>query len=83
MSGLTPGVTLRKTFISASSPNATDELDCSPEKSVEWASMSRSWPGSRWNMRSPRTSDGGAGATPCRANAASHSAIAWRSCSAS
>ena len=37
MSGLTPGVTLRKTFISASSPKATEELDCSPEKSVEWA----------------------------------------------
>ena len=82
MSGLTPGVTLRKTFISASSPNATDELDCSPEKSVEWASMSRSWPGSRWNMRSPRTSTA-ASVDAVRANAASHSAIAWRSCRAS
>ena len=37
MSGLMPGVTLRKTFISASSPKATEELDCSPLNSVEWA----------------------------------------------
>ena len=44
MSGLTPGVILRKTFISESSPKATDEFDCSPEKSVEWVSRSRSWP---------------------------------------
>ena len=42
MSGFTPGVTLRNTFISASSPKATEEFDCSPEKSVEWASRSRS-----------------------------------------
>ena len=48
MSGFTPGVTLRKTFISESSPKATDELDCSPENSVECASRSSSWPGSRW-----------------------------------
>ncbi len=42
MSGFTPGVTLRKTFINASSPKATEELDCSPENSVECASGSRS-----------------------------------------
>ena len=36
MSGLTPGVTRRKTFISASSPKATEELLCSPLNSVEW-----------------------------------------------
>ncbi len=55
MSGLTPGVTLRNTFISASSPKATEELDCSPLNSVECASRSSSWPGSRWN-RSPSVS---------------------------
>ena len=49
---------MRKTFISASSPKATDELDCSPEKSVECVSMSRSWPGRRWNISSPRVSAG-------------------------
>ena len=75
MSGLAPGVTLRNTFISASSPKATEELDCSPENSVECASRSRSWPGSRWKVSSPDCS----GAS----NARCHSAIASRSWSAS
>ena len=57
MSGFTPGVTLRNTFISASSPKATEELDCSPLNSVECASRSSSWPGSRWN-RSPSSALG-------------------------
>ena len=42
MSGLRPGVTLRKTFIRLSSPNATEELLCSPLNSDECASVSRS-----------------------------------------
>ena len=45
MSGLRPVLTLRNTFISESSPNATEELLCSPENSVECVSRSRSWPG--------------------------------------
>src|SRR3954466_4175321 len=53
MSGFTPGVTFRNTFISASSPNATEELDCSPLNSVDVASRSSSWPGSRRNTRPP------------------------------
>ena len=40
--GSRPGVTLRNTFISASSPKATEELDCSPLNSVECASRSSS-----------------------------------------
>ena len=35
MSGLIPGVTLRNTLRIASSPKKTEELDCSPENSVE------------------------------------------------
>ena len=54
MSGLMPGVTLRKILSRASSPNITEELDCSPLNSVEWASRSRSWPGSRWKTGRPR-----------------------------
>ena len=42
MSGLMPGVILRKTLRIESSPNRTDELDCSPENSDAWASWSRS-----------------------------------------
>ncbi len=50
MSGLIPGVTLRKTLRIASSPKKTEELDCSPENSVDVASGSRSWPGTRWKF---------------------------------
>ena len=42
MSGFTPGVILRNTLSSESSPNATDELDCSPLNRVECASRSSS-----------------------------------------
>ena len=48
MSGLLPGVILRNTFSRESSPNLTEESDCSPEYRVECASRSSSWPGSRW-----------------------------------
>ncbi len=54
MSGLTPGVTLRKTFISESSPKATEELDCSPLKRVEWTVRSSSWPSTRWKASRSR-----------------------------
>ena len=78
MSGFTPGVTLRKTFISESSPKATEEFDCSPENSVECAVEVEVVPGQRWKSSSPReVLAGGA------ANARSHSAIDSRSCSAS
>ena len=55
MSGLRPVLTLRNTFISESSPKATEELLCSPENSVECVSRSRSCPGSRWKVSSPCT----------------------------
>ena len=74
MSGLVPGVILRNTFISESSPNATEEFDCSPLNRVEWVSRSSSWPGSRWNSSGP---SGGA------SNERSQQAIASRSCTAS
>src|SRR5438046_3041086 len=61
MSGLTPGVTLRNTFISASSPKATEELDCSPLNSVECASRSSSCPGSRWKRGGTGALDRGLG----------------------
>ena len=50
MSGLLPGVILRNTFIRLSSPNASEELLCSPENNVEWVVMSSSCPGRRWNV---------------------------------
>ena len=53
MSGLRPGVTRRKTLSRLSSPKATEELLCSPLNSVEWTSVSRSWPASRWKVRPP------------------------------
>ena len=80
MSGLTPGVTLRNTLSSASSPKASEELDCSPENSVECASVSRSWPGSRWNARSPSVRWS---AVEASSKARSQPAIASRSCTAS
>ena len=43
------GVTLRNTLSNESSPNITEEFDCSPENGVEWARGSSSSPGSRWN----------------------------------
>ena len=84
MSGFTPGVILRNTFIRQSSPNATDEFDCSPENSVECVSRSRSWPGSRWK-RSPLASS--CRLPPLSPSAASKDrsqrSIASRSCRAS
>ena len=86
-SGLIPGVTLRKTLSRESSPNITEELDCSPLNSVEWASRSSSCPGSRWNTSSPsvvgpRSVTGPSSVTPA-ANARSRCAIASRSWTAS
>ncbi len=75
MSGFTPGVILRKTFIRESSPKATEEFDCSPLNSVECDSRSSSWPGSRWNCSGPPS--GGA------SKERSQQAIASRSCRAS
>ncbi len=53
MSGLRPGVTLRKTLSRLSSPNTTEVLLCSPLKRVECARVSRSWPPTRWNVSPP------------------------------
>ena len=80
MSGLTPGVTRRKTFISESSPKATEEFDCSPLNSVEWVVRSISWPSSRWKSSGWRWSYSW---WPSAANASRHSAIASRSWTAS
>ena len=74
MSGLIPGVTLRNTLRIASSPKKTEELDCSPENSVEVASGSRSWPGTRWKVSAPCSSS---------VKPRSQAPIATRSCSAS
>ncbi len=74
MSGLVPGVILRNTLRIESSPNATEELDCSPLNSVECASRSSSCPGIRSNRRSP---------SGLVSKACSQPAIASRSCSAS
>ena len=75
MSGFTPGVILRNTLSSESSPKATDEFDCSPLKSVECASTSSSCPGSRWKVSA--SPSGGA------AKERSQHAIASRSWTAS
>ena len=80
MSGLTPGVTLRKTFISASSPKATDELDCSPENSVECASRSSVVAG---QPVEPQPVGSTTVRLPAASKARCHSAIASRSWSAS
>ena len=74
MSGLVPGVTRRKIFSSACSPNATDELDCSPVNGVDGAVGSSGSPGSRWNASGP---SGG------KAKARRYAAIASRSWTAS
>ena len=81
MSGFTPGVTLRNTFSRESSPKASEELDCSPEKRVEWASVSRSYPGSRWNSRASSVEP--VETLAARSNARSQPAIASRSWTAS
>ena len=81
MSGFTPGVRRRNTFIRASSPYASEELLCSPLNRVEWVERSRSWVPVRWNVRPGWV----AASSPSAAawNASSHTWVASRSCSAS
>ena len=85
MSGLTPGVILRNTFISESSPKATEEFDCSPEKSVEWVVEVELVPAAAGGSARPLSSSVRLPpvSSAAAANARSHSAIASRSCSAS
>ena len=60
MSGFVPGVTRRKIFSSACSPNATEELDCSPVNGVDCAVGSSYSPESQSKVRGK--SDGNANA---------------------
>ena len=85
MSGFTPGVIRRKTFISASSPKASEELLCSPLNSVEWVERSRWCSPVRWKV-SPESvtwvPGSPSGETAC-SNSSSQVWVASRSCRAS
>ena len=74
MSGFTPGVTRRNSLNRASSPNITDEFDCSADSGLDGAVASSRTPGSVRNVSGP---SGG------KAKARRNTAIASRSCTAS
>ena len=53
-SGLRPGSSFRKTFITSSSPNTSDEFDCStPIGRTSTSSASSLIPSTRWKLNSP------------------------------
>ena len=79
MSGLTPGVTRRKTLSRLSSPKITDELLCWPEKNDERASTSSSWLPT-WTKR---TSSAPVPRVRPSASDRTHSGAEARSCNAS
>ena len=85
MSGFTPGVIRRKSFISESSPKATEELLCSPLNRVEWVARSSSCSPVRWKVSPesvtwvPGPPSGGTAFS----NSSSQTWVASRSCIAS